>query len=432
MKLITNGKIVLENKILAGEIRIVDDTIAEIGKKLRRDKKYEIIDAKNKYVIPGFIDIHTNGSAGFDLTCGRYDQDKHRFVLNKKDYRKGIENALKFYLSKGTTKVLLSSISAPLQQTLNNFAKVADYKSDDSYLSRVLYGLYVEGSFIKDSQSRGAQNPKYFLKPTRTLIDQIRKSSRDFVKIINLPPEWGGETNKIIKTISDEEIICTVGHSTATANQTYSAVLNGTILSTHFLNGPSSASFKPFNGGGMTEAILKSPEVYAEIIPDGYHVNKSYVLDVIKRKGLDRVIAVTDNMFIAGMKSINEFNFMGIRGKLSDNKKYLFVKERPSALFGSVLTMDEAFSNLLNWFSSDEPGVWNPLHRAMKFEEAIIVAVNMCSHNPANLLSMRNPNIRFGKIKKGYNADILIVDLHRKGKKTKMKIKETIFEGKKI
>jgi N-acetylglucosamine-6-phosphate deacetylase len=432
MKLITNGKIVLENKILEGEIKIVDDLILEIGKKLRRTEKYEVVDAKNNYVIPGFVDIHTNGSAGFDLTCGRYDPDKPGFVLNKKDYRNGIENALRFYLSKGTTKVLLSSISAPLQQTLNNFVKVADYKSDNSFLSRVLYGLYVEGSFIKDSQSRGAQNPKYFLQPNRTLINQIRRSSQNFIKIINLPPEWEGETNKIINALSKDGIVCTVGHSTSTADQTYSAISNGTILSTHFLNGPSSASFKPFNGGGMTEAILKSPEVYVELIPDGYHVDKSYVLDVIKRKGLDKVIAVTDNMFTSGMNNINEFNFLGIRGKLSDNKKYLFVKERPSALFGSVLTMDEAFSNLLNWFTCDEPGVWNHHHKAMSLENAILAAVGICSHNPANLLSLRNPNIKFGKIKKGYKADILIVGLHKEGKKTKLKIQQTFLEGNKI
>jgi N-acetylglucosamine-6-phosphate deacetylase len=432
MKLIVNGKIVLKDKIINGEIKIVNDRIVEIGKRLRRNIKYEIIDAEKRYVIPGFVDIHTNGSAGFDLTCGSYDRKKLRFVLDKIDYRTGIESALKFYLRKGTTKVLLSGVSAPLKQTLSNFSQIALYKSENSFLSNVLFGIYVEGLFIKDSQSRGAQNPKYFLKPTRTLINQIRKASKNFVKLINLPPEWGGETNNIIKELSGEGIICAVGHSASTANQIFSAIDNGTILSTHFLNGPSSASFKPSNGGGVIEAILKSQEVYAEIIPDGYHVDKSYVLDVVKRKGYDKVIAVTDNMFVTGMKNINEFNFMGINGKLSENKKFLFVKEQPSALFGSVLTMDEAFSNLLDWFTSDEPGVWNHKHLAMKFEEAIIAAVKMCSHNPANLLALFDSNIMFGEIEEGYKADLLIVDLFKKRNKHKIKITDTFLNGEKI
>ena len=432
MQLITNGNIVLGDKIVKGEIKIVGNKIVEIGKRFRKNGKYIITDAENRYVLPGFVDVHTNGSAGFDLSSGTYNAGEKNFIHNKNEFRKGFENALRFYLKTGTTKVLLSSIAAPLSQLHDNFSKVAEYKNLNSVLSKVLFGIYIEGSFIKDSNSRGAQNPKYFLKPSRKVINQMIKSAGDLVRIINLPPEWGTDIIKIINELNRNGIICCVGHSAATAEQIYSAAASGTILATHFLNGPSSASFKPFSGGGVIEAVLKLSEMYAEIIPDGYHVDKAYVLDVVKKKGFDKVIAVTDNMFVTGIKGVDEFNYMGIQGKFSTNKEYIYVKERPSALFGSVLTMDKAFSNLLNWFTKNESGVWNENHPAMDFEEAVIAAVKMCSTNPSNLLGKYSPQNKFGRIEEGYNADLIIVDIVEKSNHYITKIKDIFLGGNRI
>jgi len=61
--LITNGKIITENEILIGyDLIIQDDLIKEIKREgqISRSNFDELIDAKNCYVAPGFIDIHSD------------------------------------------------------------------------------------------------------------------------------------------------------------------------------------------------------------------------------------------------------------------------------------------------------------------------------------------------------------------------------------
>lgn len=63
MFLITNGKIVTENEILIGyDLVIQDDLIKEIKMEglINKSDFEEVIDAKNGYVAPGFIDIHSD------------------------------------------------------------------------------------------------------------------------------------------------------------------------------------------------------------------------------------------------------------------------------------------------------------------------------------------------------------------------------------
>lgn len=58
-KLITNGKIVLENEIISADLLIDGEKIVAISPKINNSDA-EIIDASSCYILPGFIDIHTH------------------------------------------------------------------------------------------------------------------------------------------------------------------------------------------------------------------------------------------------------------------------------------------------------------------------------------------------------------------------------------
>ena len=109
----------------------------------------------------------------------------------------------------------------------------------------------------------------------------------------------------------------------------------GARVAIHFLNGRVGSSFKPFHGGNVVEAVLRSRDIYAELICDGWRIVPAYVRDVIERKGIGRVIFVTDAGFAAGMKGIGSFSLGGLEGEVHDGGRYVRLKGSAQTLFGS-------------------------------------------------------------------------------------------------
>jgi dihydropyrimidinase len=56
--LITNGEIVTPDERYVADIFCEDETITRIDRNLTAPNDAEVIDAKGKYVFPGFIDPH--------------------------------------------------------------------------------------------------------------------------------------------------------------------------------------------------------------------------------------------------------------------------------------------------------------------------------------------------------------------------------------
>lgn len=426
MTKIINANIVTHDGIINGELLIKDGIIEKVSENVNCKEEVFIFDAKNKYLLPGFIDVHTNGSAGFDCTFGKYNNKNNSFYCDEENYLSGLNNALKNYLQSGCTKIVLSTISAPLEQIKQSCEFIKKFKLGNPLLREVIFGLMIEGSFIKEETNGGAHNPKYFQSPSQNILNELISGNEELIKIINIPPEWGEDSNNAYKFLKQKNIIPAAGHTSATANEINKAISSGLKLGIHLFNGPSFSSYKPFNGGGAVEALLKSENTFVEIIVDGLHVDKSYFMDALKRKGEDKVIAITDNMFVTGSEIKNEFTMGEKVGMVSEDSKYLYIKEKPNALFGSNLKMNDAFENLLNWFTSDIEGVWNKIHKAKGFEKALVLSSKLCSENPAELLGISK---LYGTVSEGKKADLLLADINF-DKKYNFRIEEIILNGK--
>ena len=440
---ITGGKVLLPSGLKQVDIELDSGIITKVKKNLKKDKAAVRLDASDRYILPGFIDIHTNGIAGFDLTNGLYDPRIKKFSIEEKKYLQGLDTSLKEFVKHGTTLVGYTTLEASINKIKKIFKQISKYKNESlSPYKDVFHGIYMEGTFMKDKRFRGAHNPKYFFKPSISLFNEFQNAAKGNIKVVNVVPEWDKPAIDLIEHLVSRNVVCAAGHTSATGDQYQKAIEKGLTLAIHVLNGPSSTSFKPFNSGGALEAILKSDQMYVELIPDGYHIDKSYVMDIIKRKGVDKCIVISDSMFVTKMKNIKEFKVNNVAGIISKNKEYLQLagKGNENSLFGSVLTMDKAFANLLTWFTSSIEGTWNKIHEPLSFEKALLFASNMCSANPAKLFGIYSPENKkvkddtpyTGSIEVGKSGDIVMLDIKKTNNQFESKIEQVFLRGNKV
>jgi len=413
--------------VVTGKIVERTDIVLRDGRiSLAGDKELcdQVVDITGKYVVPGFVDIHFHGYNLFEFTSGLYDVKSETFDNSPAAYDRGFEMLSNTLAKFGVTGFYVGTWASPIADLRHCYAQLYRYLSNTKEKSgaRILGGL-LEGSFL-NPQMAGAQNPDHVLKFVADSFDEIE--DKGTIKLANVVPDFCGPSYELTEYLTGKGIVVGAGHSNATCKQIMEAIKAGLKYFIHLTNGPTGGSYKPFNGGGAIEAVLKSDELYAEQILDGYHVNPAYIRDILKRKGADRIIGITDSLFAAGSQ-VKQFTSGGIRGALSEDGKYFQVVDKANTLFSSNLTMDRGFSNLLNWLTMDMQGIWNRLHDALEFEQALVMIAKILSTNPCLLTGLDKEG--YGSIADGAKADLCVLDITGSQGSFNVVVGSTIVDG---
>ena len=121
---------------------------------------------------------------------------------------------------------------------------------------------------------------------------------------------------------------------------------------------------------------------------DGVHVPAELVRLAIRAAGTGRVIAISDAMMGTGLPDGIYPSSDGRMYKL-DNHDVCRELEPPYRIFGSCLTMNRAFNNLIR-----------------KFGCTPVEAVQMTSANPARSIGLGD---KYGTLLPGFTADITVL-----------------------
>ena len=403
------------------------DIILRDGRIVLADEKErcdQVVDITGKYVVPGFVDIHFHGYNLFEFTSGLYDIKSEIFDNSPAAYDQGFEMLSSTLIKFGVTGFYVGTWASPIANLRHCYAQLHRYLSNTNEQpgARIMGGL-LEGSFL-NPQMAGAQNPDYVLEFCADSFDRIE--DKGTIKLANVVPDFGRPSYELTEYLAGKGVVVGAGHSDATCAQIMEAAKAGLKYFIHLTNGPTGGSYKPFNGGGAIEAVLKSDELYAEQILYGYHVNPAYVRDILKRKGADKVVGITDSLFAAGSQ-VKQFTSGGICGAVSEDGKYFQVVDKANTLFSSNLTMDRGFTNLLNWLTIDMQGIWNRLHSALDLEQALVIVTKILSTNPCVLTGLDKEGC--GSIAEGAKADLCVLDITGSPGDFKVTVESTIVDG---
>lgn len=320
------------------------------------------IDAKGCYLVPGFIDIHTHGGNNIDMNH-----------VTKDNF-----NALSaFFASQGTTSFLASILTDTEENTLFLMDTFSQLVGKNEFGSECV-GVHLEGPFIS-FEYKGAMPEDLLKEPDIDLIRRYQEASKGNVKYLTLAPELPGAI-ELIKAFKAEFPIA-IGHSAAEYDEAMESIKAGAEACTHTHN-----AMKLFHmhRPAITGAVLET-DVYCEAICDGFHLHPATVRLMLKMKGYDKVVAITDSTMAAGLP--DGYYYLGKdKVKVINGDAQLLNGVRA----GSTLTTGKALKNIIKMTGS-------PLEKVLP----------LLTENPAKLIRIFDKK---GSIEEGKAADFLLLD----------------------
>lgn len=361
-KVFTNCSI-FDGDTFSGNKAVVveDNVIKEVIPKSKISGYDELIDLKGNILAPGFIDLQVNGGGG-----AFYTQSP-----NAADYE--IVNSA--HREFGTTSLLPTLISTSLDNIIESLKVAKELMKDQE--SGVI-GMHVEGPFF-NPEKKGAHSLDFVRKATDYEIDKIIEHGVGVIKILTLAPEMVEDHQ--IKKIVDAGIPISAGHSNSTYEQAMKGFELGITKVTHLYNAMSQFSSR---SPGLVGAFLDSPDtVYGGIIVDGIHCDYAAVR-IAQRAKKNKLFLVSDASFVK--QPVGEFEIDEFKIFFKDG---MYLTETGN-LAGSAISMLESVQNAFK-----------------NAEIELSEVLKMSSRYPAEFLKMDD---QYGFIKKGYFADMVVLE----------------------
>ena len=356
----------MDQPLLLVEDHVIVDVSARASREIPSGVR--VVDFGDAVLAPGFLDIHIHGGAGHDV------------MFADASALSAVEQLLSRH---GVTGYFPTTVTVPLDQIYSALERLADAieagsLEDGSRRGRARpLGIHLEGPFLSHLR-RGAHPLDNLLRPTLETFNRLWQAARGHIRIMTIAPELDGALEVIIEAVR-RGVCVSLGHSDADLKSTRAGVAAGARHATHTFN-----AMRPLDHRepGIIGEVLTDPQLSADIIADGIHLDPAIVQLFLQSKGPDQAVLITDAISATGMPDgryrLGTFEVEVKNGRcLVDGK-----------LAGSVLTMDRAVRNVMEFAHWD-------LQQTLR----------LATLNPARVAGLANR----GKLAAGAEADFVVL-----------------------
>ena len=359
--LFAGGRVFTGGRLVPCEVLVRDGRIAAVGTDLERTG-CQVVELEGNILSPGFLDVHTHGGAGVDINAaGQAD----------------LEKLSAFFASQGVTGFLASILTDTEEATMRAISAVCEFMDKPLPGAKCL-GIHLEGPFLCQKY-KGAMPPELLREGDASLFRRYQRKAQGRVRYMTVAPEVPG----VLDMLEDlrGECVMAIGHSDADYETAREAIRRGVCSCTHTFN---VMSLFHQHRPAVMGAVLES-DVYCEAICDGRHLHPGTVRMLLKCKGWDKVVAITDSMQAAGlpdgeyMLGINPVTVTDGDAKISGT----------DIRAGSTLTLAQAVKNIRRFTGAE-------IERVLPLLTA----------NPAKLIGEYH---RRGDIAVGKDADLVVL-----------------------
>lgn len=313
------------------------------------------------YAIPGLIDIHFHGCAGYDLCDGT---------------EQAISAIARYQASRGVCAICPATMTYPEEKLSAVMQAAAAYRTERC--GAALVGVNLEGPFLSPAR-KGAQNGALLQNPDAGLFHRLQAQAQGMIRLCTVAPELPGGLDMIEQLAG--EVRLSLGHTEADYDTACEAFRRGACQVTHLFNAMAPMTHRE---PGVIGAALDNDEVGVELIADGSHVHPSAVR-IAFRLFENRIILVSDSMSATGLDD-GDYTLGGQPVSVQNGRATLSGK---GTLAGSVADL------------------FTCMQRAVQMGIPFGQVVRSASTNPARAIGIEHD---YGSLEPGKLANILLLD----------------------
>ena len=340
------------------DVLVENGAVTQLGK-ISSDG-HQTVDLSGKWIVPGLIDVHTHGRAGYDFVSAPAEA-LHVIATD--------------FAKHGVTSVMPAIASAPFEEMLAAADRINKYCSEKGEAD--LCGVHLEGRYL-NVKRKGAHADEYLSELRAEELDNsILKECKALQISAALELDRDGSFSKKAKEIG---ATLSLGHTDATYEEARRAEENGAVAYTHLFNAMPPLHHR--DGGAICAAL--TGECFAELICDGIHIAPQMIRMAYGMLGAKRTVLISDSMEATGCPD-GEYSIAGNPAIVSEG----VARTPEGALAGSTLTLDGAVEKLMQFCN-------------VPLTEAILCA----TENPARQIGVFDSR---GSVDMGKRADLLVL-----------------------
>ena len=304
------------------EITTVDGVIRHIAALKEANESLPLI-------APGLVDLQVNGFGGVDFNSFPFDEQD-------------VEQVVQAMWQQGVTTFMptvITNADHEIEQMVTTLAKACQRSPR---VEQSIAGIHLEGPFLSlQDGPRGAHQRGYIKAPDWALFERWQDAAQGRIRLLTLSPEWP-EADEFIRRCVAENVVVSIGHTSASAEQIASAVQAGARMSTHLGNGAHLTL--PRHPNYIWEQLAQD-DLWCAMIADGEHLPLSVLKVFIRAKG-ERAMLVSDVTSLAGMPPGRYHSHIGGEVLLSAEGR-LSMADNPALLAGSAQCLLHGVNTLI-------------------------------------------------------------------------------------